>query len=66
MKKVMMALIAFAMISGVAVASGNKNEKKAETKKETKACAKKECKDKKSCTKDCSKSGKPSTCGKKC
>ena len=66
MKKVMMALIAIAMISGVAIASGNKNEKKAEAKKETKACAKKECKDKKSCTKDCSKSEKPSTCSKKC
>lgn len=57
-----MALIAFTLISGMTMASDNKN-KKAETKKATKeACSKKDCKDKKDCTKSCT----PPGCTKKC
>jgi hypothetical protein len=60
MKKTMMALIAFTLISGMAMASDNK---KAETKKATKeVCNKKDCKDKKDCNKSCT----PPGCTKKC
>jgi len=60
MKKTMMAMIAFTLITGMAIASDNK---KTETKKTTKTdCTQKVCKDKKDCTKPC----KPASCTKKC
>ncbi|MBW0160989.1 MAG: hypothetical protein HYI21_15670 [Sediminibacterium sp. Gen4] len=63
MKKTMMALIAFTLITGITMASDNKNNKKAETKKATKeVCNKKDCKGKKDCTKSCT----PPGCTKKC
>lgn len=70
MKKIMMAMIALALISGTVIASGNKNDKKTETKTEIKKvtktdCNKKDCKDKKVCTKTCTPS-KPASCSKKC
>ncbi len=56
-----MALIAFTLISGMAMASDNK---KTEVKKENKTvCNKKDCKDQKE---NCSKSCTPPACSKKC
>ncbi len=58
----MMALIAFTLISGITIASGNNNNKKETSKASKEVCDKKVCKDKKDCKKSCT----PPGCTKKC